>query len=107
MTDVEDERYHRLMEATRELARKLSGEGVTANSFSPGFVATRFGDQSGGLYALGIRISKLFAQAPETGAETLVHLASSPEVEVSSDVRKAQGSAAAQPARATAVRPTD
>jgi NAD(P)-dependent dehydrogenase (short-subunit alcohol dehydrogenase family) len=65
---------------TRELARKLSGQGVTANSFSPGFVATRFGDQSGGIYALGIRISKLFAKAPETGAETLVYLASSPEV---------------------------
>ncbi len=65
---------------TRELARNLSGQGVTANSFSPGFVATRYGDQSGGLYALGIRIAKLFAKSPETGAETLVYLASSPEV---------------------------
>jgi retinol dehydrogenase 12 len=34
---------------TRELARRLSGTGVTANCLHPGFVATRFGDQSGGL----------------------------------------------------------
>ncbi|MGB8042204.1 MAG: SDR family NAD(P)-dependent oxidoreductase, partial [Pseudolabrys sp.] len=34
---------------TRELARRLQGTGVTANCLHPGFVATRFGDQSGGL----------------------------------------------------------
>jgi NAD(P)-dependent dehydrogenase (short-subunit alcohol dehydrogenase family) len=33
---------------TRELARRLHGRGVTANCLHPGFVATRFGDQSGG-----------------------------------------------------------
>jgi NAD(P)-dependent dehydrogenase (short-subunit alcohol dehydrogenase family) len=65
---------------TRELARKLSGLGVTANSFSPGFVATRFGNQSGGLPAVGLRFAKLFARPVETGAETLVHLATAPEV---------------------------
>jgi NAD(P)-dependent dehydrogenase (short-subunit alcohol dehydrogenase family) len=65
---------------TRELARRLAGHGVTANSFSPGFVATRFGDQAGGLYAAGVRVAKLFANTPESGAETLVHLASSPDV---------------------------
>src|SRR5262249_7133449 len=63
---------------TRELARRLAGSGVTANSFTPGFVATRFGDQAGGLYALGVRFAKLFAKRPETGAETLVHLCTSP-----------------------------
>ncbi len=65
---------------TRELARRLSGTGVTANSFSPGFVATRFGDQAGGLYALGVRIVKLFAGTQEQGAETLVWLASSADI---------------------------
>lgn len=65
---------------TRELARSLSGSGVTANSFSPGFVATRFGDQSGGLYAAGIRLAKLFAGTQEQGAQTLLYLAASPEV---------------------------
>jgi retinol dehydrogenase 12 len=65
---------------TRELARRLAGRGITANSFTPGFVATRFGDQAGGLYAAGVRFAKLFADKPEKGAETLVYLATSPEV---------------------------
>jgi NAD(P)-dependent dehydrogenase (short-subunit alcohol dehydrogenase family) len=65
---------------TRELARRLSGTGVTANSVHPGFVATRFGDQSGGLISFSIGIAKRFALSPQKGAETLVYLASSPEV---------------------------
>lgn len=65
---------------TRELARRLSGTGVTANSFHPGFVATRFGDDTGGLVSFGIGIARRFALSPEQGAETLVYLASSPEV---------------------------
>jgi len=65
---------------TRELARRLADRGVTVNSFTPGFVATRFGDQAGGLYAAGVRLAKLFAATPEKGAETLVYLATSPEV---------------------------
>ena len=64
---------------TRELALRLAGRGVTANSFTPGFVATRFGDQAGGLYGAGVRFAKLLAATPEKGAETLVYLASSPE----------------------------
>jgi NAD(P)-dependent dehydrogenase (short-subunit alcohol dehydrogenase family) len=65
---------------TRELARRWAGTGITANSLHPGFVATRFGDQSGGLLSYGIRLAKLFAISTEKGAETLVFLASSPEV---------------------------
>lgn len=65
---------------TRELARRLRGTGVTANCLHPGFVATRFGDQVGGLISFGIRIGKRFALSPQRGAETLVYLASSPEV---------------------------
>jgi len=65
---------------TRELARRLSGQNVTANSFSPGFVATRFGTQSGGLLGNAMRIARLFAKTPEQGAETLIYLASSPDV---------------------------
>ena len=66
---------------TRELARRLQETGVTANSLHPGFVNTRFGDGSGGSYAYGIRLAKAFALSPEKGAETLVYLASSPDVE--------------------------
>jgi len=65
---------------TRELARRCAGTGVTANSLHPGFVATRFGDQSGGLLSYGVRLAKLFGLSSEKGAETLVYLASSPEV---------------------------
>jgi len=66
---------------TRELARRLAGTGVTANSLHPGFVATRFGDQSGGVFSYVVRVAKLVgAISPEKGAETLVYLAASPEV---------------------------
>jgi NAD(P)-dependent dehydrogenase (short-subunit alcohol dehydrogenase family) len=66
---------------TRELARRLAGPGVTANSLHPGFVATRFGNEAGGLYSLYVRAGKLvMAVTPEEGAKTIVYLASSPEV---------------------------
>src|SRR5271168_160394 len=65
---------------TRELARRWSGQGVTANCLHPGFVATRFGDGSGGLLSRVVRVAKTFAISPEKGADTLVYLASSPEV---------------------------
>src|SRR5215470_5264863 len=61
---------------TRELARRWAGTGVTANSLHPGFVATRFGDESGGLFSLVVRGAKLFAISQEKGAETIVYLAS-------------------------------
>jgi len=66
---------------TRDLARRLAGTGVTANCLHPGFVATRFGDQSGGFVSYAIRFwKKMFAISSEEGAETLVYLASAPEV---------------------------
>jgi NAD(P)-dependent dehydrogenase (short-subunit alcohol dehydrogenase family) len=65
---------------TRELARRLQGTGVTANCLHPGFVATRFGDEAGGLITRFAWLAKLFAISPEKGAETLVYLASSPKV---------------------------
>ena len=65
---------------TRELASRLQGTGVTANCLHPGFVATRFADQSGGLISDLIWLAKFFAISPEEGAKTIVHLASSPDV---------------------------
>jgi NAD(P)-dependent dehydrogenase (short-subunit alcohol dehydrogenase family) len=66
---------------TRELARRLAGGGVTANAFHPGFVATRFGDGSGGLIGGFVGAAKAVgAISPEEGAKTLVHLAASPQV---------------------------
>jgi NAD(P)-dependent dehydrogenase (short-subunit alcohol dehydrogenase family) len=65
---------------TRELARRLAGTGVTANCLHPGFVATRFGNESGGFVAHLVRLAKLLAISPEQGAETIVHLAASAAV---------------------------
>lgn len=65
---------------TRELAKRLAGTGVTANCLHPGFVGTRFGDQSGGLMAFAIKIAKNFALTPEQGAETIIYLSSSDDV---------------------------
>src|SRR5260370_26200090 len=65
---------------TRELARRLHGTGVTANCLHPGFVATRFGDQSGGSISSLLWPAKFFAISPAKGAETIVYLASSPDV---------------------------
>jgi NAD(P)-dependent dehydrogenase (short-subunit alcohol dehydrogenase family) len=65
---------------TRELSRRWRGRGVTVNCLHPGFVATRFGDGSGGFLSLGMRLAKTFAISPEKGAQTIVYLASSPDV---------------------------
>ncbi len=66
---------------TRELARRLAGTRVTANSLHPGFVATRFGDDGSAPVSSGIlRVLKVFAMTPEKGAQTLVYLASSGDV---------------------------
>jgi NAD(P)-dependent dehydrogenase (short-subunit alcohol dehydrogenase family) len=65
---------------TRELARRMAGTGVTANCLHPGFVNTRFGDEGHGVAATLFRLAKKFAISPEQGAETIVYLASSPDV---------------------------
>jgi NAD(P)-dependent dehydrogenase (short-subunit alcohol dehydrogenase family) len=65
---------------TRELSRRWSGKGVTVNCLHPGFVATRFGDGSGGLLSRAVRLAKTFAISPEKGAGTIVYLASSSDV---------------------------
>jgi retinol dehydrogenase 12 len=65
---------------TRQLARSLQGTNVTANCLHPGFVATRFADESGGLISRFAWLAKLFAISPAEGAQTIVYLASSPEV---------------------------
>jgi NAD(P)-dependent dehydrogenase (short-subunit alcohol dehydrogenase family) len=69
---------------TRELARRIAGSGVTANCLHPGFVATRFGSGNNLLVRIGMRIAMLGAIKVEDGAETIVYLASSPEVASSS-----------------------
>jgi NAD(P)-dependent dehydrogenase (short-subunit alcohol dehydrogenase family) len=66
---------------TRELARRLAGTGVTANCLHPGVVATRFGESSGGFAGLLIPFLRPFFISAEKGADTIIYLTSSPEVE--------------------------
>lgn len=65
---------------TRELARRLAGRRVTANCLHPGVVATRFGQSSGGWAARLFPLLRPFFISPENGADTIIYLASSPEV---------------------------
>lgn len=66
---------------TYELARRLEGTGVTANVVHPGLVATRFGHNNGLLGSVVMSLVHTVALTPEQGAETLIYLAASPEVE--------------------------
>lgn len=92
--DLQSERSYRAMQVygrtklcnilfTRELARRLEGTRVTANSLHPGTVRTGFGidGDTKGLLRLGIAIARPFFLSPAQGARTSVYLASSPEVE--------------------------
>jgi NAD(P)-dependent dehydrogenase (short-subunit alcohol dehydrogenase family) len=65
---------------TSELARRLEGTGVTANCFHPGLVATGFNRNNGLLMDLGMTILKPVSRSPQKGADTLVWLATSPDV---------------------------
>ncbi len=68
---------------TTELARRLSGTGVTANAVHPGTVASGFArdDDASGFLAFGIKLIKPFILTPEQGARTQVYVATSPDVE--------------------------
>ncbi len=66
---------------TNELARRLDGSGVTVNSMHPGFIWSGFGRNNGRSAAVLLGLLRPFARSPEAGADTLVHLAISPEVE--------------------------
>ncbi|PWB73891.1 MAG: short-chain dehydrogenase [Holophagae bacterium] len=66
---------------TAELARRLDGSGVTATCLHPGVVATGFGREGPLLIREFQRwVGRLLLLDPQRGAETLVWLASSPEV---------------------------
>ena len=67
---------------TYQLAERLLETGITVNALHPGFVATRFGRENRGLFALMLKLGmRMAAISPTKGAETAVYLASSSEVE--------------------------
>lgn len=68
---------------TQELAERLAGTRITANSLHPGFVKTNIGNKDTSWYASAVwsLITAIGAISVEKGAETSVYLASSPEVQ--------------------------
>lgn len=92
-TDLQSERKYSPMAAyarsklaniyfARELARRLDGSGVTANSLHPGFVASRFGrDGDGGRFGdVVMALARPLAISAEKGARTSIWLASAPSL---------------------------
>jgi NAD(P)-dependent dehydrogenase (short-subunit alcohol dehydrogenase family) len=65
---------------TRELARRLAGTGVTANCIHPGFVTTGLGQRGSGVFGVVVRLFFRFAGPPEPGGDTVVYVATSPDV---------------------------
>jgi NAD(P)-dependent dehydrogenase (short-subunit alcohol dehydrogenase family) len=66
---------------TYEFARRLNGDGVTANALDPGFVATNIiAGNSGWFWRLFQHLANLVAVTPQHGAETILYLASSPKL---------------------------
>ena len=66
---------------TYELAERLRGTGVTANCMHPGSVNTNMGKNERGVGILLFRAFKPFMRSPKKGADTLVYLAASPDVQ--------------------------
>ena len=65
---------------TRELAGRLAGTGVTANCVHPGTVNTRFGRDGSTMLRFGLGIGRRFLLSAAQGADTVVYVASSPDV---------------------------
>lgn len=65
---------------TRELVRRLEGSDVSAYSWHPGLVTTRFGRDSPGMNALKALSFGRYGISAEQGAEPLIRLASTPSI---------------------------
>ncbi len=66
---------------TRELARRLTGTKVTANAVHPGGVATGLGRNNGWWANLIALTLKPFMLSPERGADTVLYLAASADID--------------------------
>lgn len=66
---------------TSELARRLSGRGVTVNAIHPGAVATNIWSRAPWFARPLLAIAKRFMLSPEDAARAIVRLAASPDVE--------------------------
>ena len=69
----------------RELARRLQGMNVTANSLHPGVIATEIArNLPTWIQVISAPIWPYFSKTPEQGAQTTIHLAVSEELEATS-----------------------
>jgi len=66
---------------TTELARRLAAKGVTVNCLHPGGVSTNIWSHAPRYARPILALAKLFMITPEQGADRIVYLAASPEVE--------------------------
>ncbi len=66
---------------TYELSRHLAGTRVTVNALHPGGVATNFGKNLDGIAGFFFRSFGFLLRSPERGAETVIWLATAPELE--------------------------
>lgn len=77
--------YEQSKQANRMLAwawqRKLAGREVTINVAHPGGVATNIANRQKGLWGAIVRLAFKTQRTPELGADTLVWLVASPELE--------------------------
>jgi len=66
---------------TRRLSQLLAGDDISVNALHPGFVATRFADNSGFVWRTLMRWRKAtHGRTPEEGARTIIFLAEAAEV---------------------------
>jgi NAD(P)-dependent dehydrogenase (short-subunit alcohol dehydrogenase family) len=67
---------------TYELSRRLCNREITVNAMNPGLVATNVGNSAGG-FAEKLKglVDKIAGLTPEQGAETIIYLATSSEVD--------------------------
>ena len=61
-------------------ADALAGTGVTVNAMSPGLVATEFNRSASGFFKFMFKMMRPLSRTPEKGADTVVWLASAPEL---------------------------
>ena len=67
---------------SNELARRLEGTGVTANSLHPGVVRSNFGaEDQARWFAVMSHVILPLLKTPAQGAKTSIYLASSPDIE--------------------------